>query len=114
MPESVERQVEVEATAEELWAALTDADELGAWFGGRMQIEARPGGRVTLDGADGERRHGSVEVVERPTLLVFRWFATTGQVAGSGTRVEFRLDSRGERTLLTVIETPMTSALAAV
>src|SRR6185436_19450927 len=43
--DAVEREVTVPATPGEVWPAVTQSDEVSAWFGADAQLEVRPGGR---------------------------------------------------------------------
>ena len=68
VPDSIEREVILPVPPARVWAALTQADQLGAWFGTQASIDLRPGGEVvfTWDGSTGP--HGSsrgvIETVE--------------------------------------------------
>jgi uncharacterized protein YndB with AHSA1/START domain len=86
-----ERIISLEATPAEVWAALTEHEQLGAWFGGDLTLEPRPGGRVSLLGDDGERRHGTVEAIDPGRRLVFRWWEPGLATTASGTRVDLEL-----------------------
>ena len=55
MDEPIRREVTVDATPEAVWDALTDPDELAAWFGAEAEVDLRVGGAVRFrwhDGAD--------------------------------------------------------------
>jgi uncharacterized protein YndB with AHSA1/START domain len=105
----IQRQITVSARPGRVWNALTRPAELAAWFGGDMDIEGRPGGRVTLRRPDGWERSGVVEDVEDARRLSFRWLpferAADGavRVLGPG-RVEFRLEQVEAGTLVRVTE----------
>ena len=43
-PDRIERTVELAHPPEKVWAALTAAEGLGAWFGDEAVIDLRPGG----------------------------------------------------------------------
>jgi uncharacterized protein YndB with AHSA1/START domain len=106
--EFVEREVSLEASVEQVWAALTEPDGLSRWLGGAVsELDIRPGGRGSMRRSDGAVRRIAVEVVEAPRRLRFRWwpFAEPGAVTplGSST-VEFRLEEVGDITTLRVIE----------
>jgi uncharacterized protein YndB with AHSA1/START domain len=104
----MERTIELPASIDEVWDALTTPARLSEWFGATaLEVDPRPGGRVTFE-RDGERWRGLVEVADRPTLFAFRWLPV-GPLAR--TRVEFRLEDLGDRTRLTVRETPAWEAL---
>ena len=71
--DAVEREVTVPATPGEVWPAVTQSDEVSAWFGADAQLEVRPGGRGVFRWRDGTERHVVVEDVEPPRRLSFRW-----------------------------------------
>ena len=98
----VTRSVVLPAPPDQVWPALAEADRLARWLGGRVELEARTGGRVVLDD-DGGRRWGTVELFQPGRVLALRlWERSAGL---SGTRVEFTLDTVEEGTRLTVVET---------
>jgi uncharacterized protein YndB with AHSA1/START domain len=43
-PDQIERTVEIAHPPSEVWAALTTAEGLAAWFGNEASIDLRPGG----------------------------------------------------------------------
>jgi uncharacterized protein YndB with AHSA1/START domain len=105
-PDRIERTVELAHPPEKVWAALTTAEGLGAWFGNEATIDLRPGGaarmRWTGEGFTAEMR---VERVEEPTVLGFTW-GIYGLPADDPRRtyVEFTLEPAGAGTRLTVVE----------
>lgn len=81
----VERTVELEATPDEVWTALTDDARRAEW----------------LD--DGTHRMGGVEESVENERLTFRWYDGT-----DGSRVTFTLEPvDGDHTRLTVRETQL-------
>ena len=44
----VERALKVEAPEGHVWRALTEGEQLSAWFGAEAEIDPRPGGRYRL------------------------------------------------------------------
>jgi uncharacterized protein YndB with AHSA1/START domain len=108
---SVEREVVVPAAPEEVWPALTREEELSAWFGAEVEIDARPGGRGAARWADGTQRHLLVEDVEPPRRLAFRWLPFQRTADGDvvpvpSSRVEIELDAVPEGTRIRVVERP--------
>ena len=73
-PDRIERTVEIAHPPAKVWAALTTAEGLGAWFGNEATIDLRPGGsarmRWTEEGYTADMR---VERVEEPTVFGFTW-----------------------------------------
>jgi uncharacterized protein YndB with AHSA1/START domain len=111
VPDSIEREVILPAPPARVWAALTQADQLGAWFGTQASIDLRPGGEVvfTWDGSTGPRgsSRGVIEIVEPTQRFAFRWQADQGDA--QMTRVEFTLESHAEGTRLFVVESGFAS-----
>jgi uncharacterized protein YndB with AHSA1/START domain len=105
---SVEREILLPASPERVWSTLTEGRELSAWFGAEVEFEARPGGPATFRWPDGRSREATVEEMDPPRRLSFRWapFERTGGGARvvQATRVEFSLEPAGEGTLLRLSE----------
>jgi uncharacterized protein YndB with AHSA1/START domain len=78
----VERRVDFDAGADEVWDALTDEDLLGEWFDGRVALRLEPGGVLRVEGDDGVRE-ARVETVEPARRLTFTWFADEGAPAST-------------------------------
>ena len=97
----VERTVVLPAPPDDVWPALAEAERLAAWLGGRVELDARAGGRVVVADEEGER-WGTVEDIEPGRTLVLRLWDRS--LARSGTRLEFILDDVEEGTRLTVVE----------
>jgi uncharacterized protein YndB with AHSA1/START domain len=112
MNAQIRREVVVEAPLEDVWAALTNAEHLGAWFGAEVELEARPDGPISFRFADGSSRRGVVEAVEPPGRFAFRWrsvgIGDGGVSVGDGSTVEFRLvRTDDERTRVVLTEDPV-------
>ena len=117
MTEVVRREVSISSPPERVWEALTDPAQLAAWFGGRVEIEPRPGGPVRFFGPGRAERRGLVEEVDAPHRLIFRWRELSGTgigfVAGPATTVAFTLQPEGRGTRLVLTESPGLFAEAA-
>ena len=105
-PDRIERTVEVAHPPEKVWAALTTAEGLGAWFGNEATIDLRPGGAAMMRwNEEGFTAQMRVERVEEPTVFGFTW-----RIFGlpdddpRRTYVEFTLEPAGAGTRLTVVE----------
>src|SRR3954452_22876570 len=105
-PDRIERTVEIAHPRAAVWAALTTAEGLGAWFGNRATIDLRPGGTARLEWDDGPTVELRIERIEEPRAFGFTW-----RVYGlpeddpRRTYVEFTLEPAGPGTRLTVVET---------
>jgi uncharacterized protein YndB with AHSA1/START domain len=105
-PDRIERTVQVDAPPGKVWAALTTAEGLGAWFGNEAAIDLRPGGSARLSWTSGERIDLRVERVEEPTVFGFTWHIYgLPEDDPRRTYVEFTLEPAGSGTRLRVVET---------
>jgi uncharacterized protein YndB with AHSA1/START domain len=104
-PDRIERTVELAHPPEKVWAALTTAEGLGAWFGDEAVIDLRPGGAASMRWASGHTARMRVERVEEPVVFGFTWhiFGLPGDDPRR-TYVEFTLEPAGAGTRLTVAE----------
>jgi uncharacterized protein YndB with AHSA1/START domain len=104
-PDRIERTVELAHPPSTVWAALTTAEGLGAWFGDEATIDLRPGGVARMRWTGGFSVDMRVERVEEPTVFGFTW-----QIYGlpaddpRRTYVEFTLEPVGGGTRLLVVE----------
>ena len=112
MPASVCREVVLPVTPEELWPALTEAEQLAEWFAPDVRIDARPGGDAVFAWEDGVRR-AVIEEVEAPRRLSFTW-SEAGDGGVDRSRVELTLDEVAEGTRLRVVETCLSDSRPAV
>ena len=81
-----------DATADELWRALTDPAELAGWLAAVRHLELEVGGRVHLDFGDGEEMRGVVREIEPRRVLEYTW--------DWGSVVRFELAPRDDGVLL--------------
>jgi uncharacterized protein YndB with AHSA1/START domain len=105
-PDRIERTVELAHPPERVWAALTTAEGLAAWFGNEAAIDLRPGGtarmRWTEEGFTAQMR---VERVEEQRVFGFTWgIYGLPEDDPRRTYVEFTLEPAGAGTRLTVVE----------
>jgi uncharacterized protein YndB with AHSA1/START domain len=105
-PDRIERTVELAHPPERVWAALTTAEGLAAWFGDEAAIDLRPGGAARMRWAgEGYTAYMQVERVEEPAVFGFTWpiFGLPDDDPRR-TYVEFTLEPAGGGTRLTVTE----------
>src|SRR5580693_3590552 len=104
-PDRIERTVEIAHPPATVWAALTTAEGLSAWFGKEVRIDLRPGGSAWMKWDNGHTADMRVERVEEPTVFGFTWHIYgLPEDDPRRTYVEFTLQSAGTGTRLTVIE----------
>ena len=92
-------QVDIAATPERVFEALTDPRELAAWWGDDGQyrtrdwrVDARPGGewstRATHPGGEESTVRGTYLAVEPPRLLEYTWRASWEEFAETTVRFD--------------------------
>ena len=104
----ITRSIDIKATPERVWAALTEADLIAQWFGDSCEFDAKPGGRGTFGWSEhGVKCRVVVEHVDAPKTLVYRWAAESDvdPVTGNSTVVRFELTEIDGGTRLTLVET---------
>jgi uncharacterized protein YndB with AHSA1/START domain len=104
-PDRIERSLEVAHPPGKVWAALTTAEGLGAWFGNVATIDLRPGGSAQMKWTNGSTADMCVECVEEPSVFGFTWHIYgLPEEDPRRTYVEFTLEPVGAGTRLTVVE----------
>jgi uncharacterized protein YndB with AHSA1/START domain len=58
-PDRIERTVEIAHPPTRVWAALTTAEGLSAWFGNEATIDLRPGGSASMKWDSGTAYDGN-------------------------------------------------------
>ena len=110
----IEREITIAAPIERVWAVLTEAENIGQWFGPGhpTEIDLRPGGIMVLD----HSAHGvfptRIVKVDPPHYFSYRWAsAFPGQEAtdANSTLVEFTLTPVGAQTRLNLVESGFAS-----
>jgi uncharacterized protein YndB with AHSA1/START domain len=111
--DAIEKQIELKASIQRVWRALTDHREFGEWFGVKMEqpfVEGQASrGRVLSPGYDHVTFELTVVRLESESVFGFTWhpYAIDPGVDYSRetpTLVEFRLQKTATGTLLTLTE----------
>jgi uncharacterized protein YndB with AHSA1/START domain len=102
VPDSIAREIVIDAPPERVWAIVTEAQHMAGWFSDEVEIDLRPGGAMLLTW----HRHGSyqgrVDTVDPPRTFAFRWLRR--EDAEGSTRVVMTLTPEGDATRLRVVE----------
>jgi uncharacterized protein YndB with AHSA1/START domain len=93
----IHREIVLPADRDDVWEALTNPEELEAWFANDVELDLRPGGGAVFRWSNGEERRATLTEVEPGERLAFEW-DDEGEVA-------FTLEDDADGTLLTVEET---------
>lgn len=99
----ITRSVEVDASAEDVWPALTDPTLLGDWLDADVELDIGPAGRGRLIERDGVVRTVEVEEVTEARRVTFRWSPEDG--SGPASVVRFDLEEAVGSTRVIVTET---------
>jgi uncharacterized protein YndB with AHSA1/START domain len=90
----VEREIILETPPDEVWAALTEPEQLEQWFAPEVELVPETGGRAVFRWPNGEQREAVIEEVDPERRLVLRWLDDDGIVSieldgatADGTRV---------------------------
>jgi uncharacterized protein YndB with AHSA1/START domain len=104
-PDRIERSVDLDHPPSTVWAALTTAEGLSAWFGEEATIDPRPGGAGRMTFASGLSVDMRVERVEEPIVFGFTWqIPDLPEDDPRRTYVEFTLEPVPAGTRLQVVE----------
>lgn len=109
----IDKQIELKAPVARVWRALTDYHEFSKWFGVNLEAPFVPGqtarGRITYPGYEQYTLEAVVQKMEPERLFSFTWHPYALDLKRDystepSTLVEFRLEPKGDGTLLTVTE----------
>lgn len=103
--DTIERQMTFELPREVVWAAITEPEQLGRWFGSSAELDLRAGGEGSFTWEDhGVTTRVTIEEVEPPVRFAYRWEPGGANEGGPTTLVEFRLEEVPGGTRLTLVE----------
>lgn len=95
----VRREVELDASAAEVWEALVDERLLSEWLAEEVELDPVPGAPARFRDGDTERE-GMVLSVEAEHRLAFTW----SRPGEAPSEVELTVDAVADRTRLVVVE----------
>ncbi len=106
VPDTITREIDIDAPPDVVWAIVTEARHLAGWFSDEAEIDLRPGGAMLLIWHGHGTYRARVETVEPPHTFAFRWVLREGAepVQGSSTLVVMTLTQEGAGTRLQVVE----------
>lgn len=109
----IEREIAIAAPIERVWAVVTEAAHLGAWFGngGPAEIDLWPGGRIAFNHGPHGPIPARIEKIDRPHHFSYRWVVIGSDeepADGNSTLADFTLTEDGAGTLLRMVESGFT------
>jgi uncharacterized protein YndB with AHSA1/START domain len=106
VPDTIAREIEIDAPPDVVWAIVTEARHLAGWFSDEAEIELAPGGSMLLTWHGRGVYRARIETVEPPRTFAFRWVLRDGEepVPGGSTVVVMTLTPTGAGTRLRVTE----------
>ena len=99
--EEISREVFIDAPSEDVWNAVTQADQLGAWFGADVDGEIAEGELVHFVSPDGTDRRAVIERVDEGRELTFRYLPTDEEPPS---RVNIDIEPLGDGSVVRVTE----------
>jgi uncharacterized protein YndB with AHSA1/START domain len=108
----VQRSVELDASVEEVWCSITEADHLREWFAPEVELDVIAGGAGHFVDDDGVARTAVVEDICLGERLSFRWWPDESGPVGS-TVVTLVVAPRPGGTRLFVTERALTAVASA-
>ena len=97
---SIEKEIEIDASPEEVWQAISTSEGLTRWFPLEATVEPGPGGSVSLSwgpGVTGTARVGQWEDGKR-----IGWIESYGE--GVEVTVDFHVEAKEGRTVFRVVQ----------
>lgn len=99
-----EHRIEIHAPLEEVWRALTEADEIVRWFAPEAEVEAREGGRYWVSWGEGMAATSRIETIEPPRRLRLVHESEGFSELDPPVVEEYLLESRGDVTVLRLVQ----------
>jgi uncharacterized protein YndB with AHSA1/START domain len=100
-PVTVTHEIDLDASLDKVWAALTDPAQLGEWLGGDVDLTVQPAAAGHVIGDDGTRYAVLVTDVDEHQRVAWHWWDDRGTLSS----VELTVQPVGESTRLRVVET---------
>jgi uncharacterized protein YndB with AHSA1/START domain len=75
---SVRFERHFDATADEIWAALTDPEQVRVWLLCEATFELRVGGAVSFDWGEDGKSAGTISIYDPPHVLEYSWIEQEG------------------------------------
>jgi uncharacterized protein YndB with AHSA1/START domain len=116
--DSIEKTIDLKASIDRVWRAVTDHKEFGEWFRVALEKPFEVGemtsGNITYPGYEHMRLEAVVKTMDRKSLFAFTWCPApdnTGNapINSMETLVEFKLEAIESGTRLTIIESGFTA-----
>ncbi len=100
-----EHRLEIAASAEEVWKALTDAAELANWFPFEARVEVGQGGTITYDWGDGMTSVCRITTWDPPGHLRTSWLESSDPDDPRNTQlaVDWFVEGEGGHTRLRLV-----------
>ncbi|HXE46307.1 MAG TPA: SRPBCC domain-containing protein [Conexibacter sp.] len=110
-PDSIQREIVIEAPVDLVWRALTEPEQLASWFSDEADLDMRPGGGGTMTWTDRATNTPmvvpiSVQALDAPSRFAYRWVHPEGEEANATNSllVEIAIAPAGEGTRITLTE----------
>ncbi|MCH7563831.1 MAG: SRPBCC domain-containing protein [Gemmatimonadetes bacterium] len=102
---TIEIEVEVDASPEDVWEAISEAEGIRRWFAPEARVTAGVGGSIWLSWGEGAAGEATIDVWE-PSKRI-RWIEEWGSSEDEGgatlTAVDFHIETRGGTTIVRLV-----------
>jgi uncharacterized protein YndB with AHSA1/START domain len=117
IPDRIERVMELKATQQRVWKAVSSPEGLSKWFPEKLDGDFKVGGNVMFHFGEAYHVPGTIVAIDPQSYFAFRWQSKpdveSGADAEATTLVEFRLEPSAEGTRLTMVESGFAALPAA-
>lgn len=100
---AVRGSIEIDASPEAVWEALTDAEELERWFPLKARVEPGPEGSIWMSWQNEFAGESAILEWDPPRRLVTSWGWPEGEGESQAQVTEYTIEARGGRTVLRVV-----------
>ncbi len=113
MEDKIVKTIDLKASVDRVWRAVTDHHEFGEWFRVALEkpfaIGEKTEGNITYPGHEHLRLEAVVKTMDTNALFAFTWCPVPDEsgnapLGGMETLVEFKLEAIESGTRLTIIE----------
>jgi uncharacterized protein YndB with AHSA1/START domain len=111
-----QHRIEIESSAEHVWKSLTEAEELIRWFSEQARVTPGEGGTCWVSWGEGQEGESAIDAWQPGKRLLLRQLPPAAETCGEQPAhhpsifVEYLLESRGNKTVLRIVQSGIPDA----